>query len=37
MVGDRIELALKNLFPENEVYALIHLDPYDDSEIDDLD
>lgn len=34
MVGDRIELALKNLFPENNVYALIHLDPYDDSEID---
>jgi len=37
MVGDRIELSLKNLFPENNVYALIHLDPYDDSEIDDLD
>lgn len=32
MVGDKIELALKNLFPENNVYALIHLDPYDDSE-----
>ena len=31
MVGDRIELGLKNLFPENNVYALIHLDPYDDS------
>lgn len=37
MVGDRIELSLKNLFPENNVYALIHLDPYDDSEIDDVD
>ncbi len=37
MVGDRIELSFKNLFPENNVYALIHLDPYDDSEIDDLD
>lgn len=37
MVGDRIELALKNLFPENNVYALIHLDPYDDSESDHLD
>lgn len=34
MVGDRIELALKNLFPENNVYALIHLDPYDDSEVE---
>lgn len=37
MVGDRIELALKNLFPENNVYALIHLDPYDDSEADHLE
>lgn len=37
MVGDRIELGLKNLFPENDVYALIHLDPYDDSEGDHLD
>jgi cation diffusion facilitator family transporter len=37
MVGDKIELALKNLFPENNVYALIHLDPYDDSEVEHLD
>lgn len=37
MVGDRIELALKNLFPEDNVYALIHLDPYDDSEGEHLD
>lgn len=36
MVGDRIELALKNLFPDNNVYALIHLDPYDDSDVDHL-
>lgn len=34
MVGDRIELGLKNLFPENNVYPLIHLDPYDDSEVE---
>ncbi|MDD3595903.1 MAG: cation diffusion facilitator family transporter [Sulfuricurvum sp.] len=32
MVGDKIELAFKNLFPDNTVYSLIHLDPYDDSE-----
>ncbi|MDD2838764.1 MAG: cation transporter dimerization domain-containing protein, partial [Sulfuricurvum sp.] len=32
MVGDKIELAFKNLFPGNTVYSLIHLDPYDDSE-----
>ncbi len=37
MVGDRIELALKQLFPENNVYALIHLDPYDDSDVDHLE
>ncbi|MBD3808915.1 MAG: cation transporter [Sulfuricurvum sp.] len=35
--GDRIELALKNLFPDNNVYALIHLDPYDDSEPNHLE
>lgn len=32
MVGDRIELAFKNLFPDDTVHSLIHLDPYDDSE-----
>lgn len=37
MVGDRIALSLKNLFPENTVHPLIHLDPYDDSEEDPLD
>lgn len=31
-VGDRIEYALINLFPDNTVHALIHLDPYDDSQ-----
>lgn len=30
-VGDRIEYALINLFPDNTVHPLIHLDPYDDS------
>lgn len=37
MVGDRIELSLKHLFPDHNVYSLIHLDPYDDSEVDHLD
>lgn len=37
MVGDRIELALQNLFPEDTVHSLIHLDPYDDSEGKHLD
>jgi ferrous-iron efflux pump FieF len=31
-VGDKIELAFSKLFPDNTVYALVHLDPYDDSE-----
>lgn len=30
-VGDRIEYAFINLFPDNTVHPLIHLDPYDDS------
>lgn len=30
--GDRIEYSLINLFPDNTVHALIHLDPYDDSQ-----
>ncbi len=32
LVGDKIELALKNCFPDNTVHTLIHLDPYDDSD-----
>lgn len=32
LVGDKIELALRVLFPDNTVHALIHLDPYDDSD-----
>lgn len=36
MVGDRIELAFKNLFPNDTVHSLIHLDPYDDSEENQL-
>ena len=31
-VGDKIELAFSKLFPDNTVYALVHLDPYDDSQ-----
>lgn len=37
LVGDRIELAMHALFPDNTVHALIHLDPYDDSEMQHLD
>ncbi len=31
LVSDKIELALENLFPENNVQSIIHMDPYDDS------
>lgn len=31
-VGDNIELAIIGLFPDNTVHALVHLDPYDDSQ-----
>jgi cation diffusion facilitator family transporter len=33
-VGDRIECSLIDLFPDNTVHPLIHLDPYDDSHAD---
>lgn len=33
-VGDKIELEIAKLFPDNTVHALIHLDPYDDSQSD---
>lgn len=36
-VSDRIELGLQRLFPENNVNTIIHLDPYDDSEGNNLD
>ena len=32
LVGDKVELALKECFPNNTVHPLIHLDPYDDSQ-----
>lgn len=37
LVGDKIEYALHSLFPGNTVFALIHLDPYDDSQGDHLE
>jgi len=30
--GDKIELAIIALFPDDVVHALVHLDPYDDSQ-----
>ncbi len=34
-ISDDIELALKRLFPGKEVHSIIHLDPYDDSQVND--
>ena len=36
-VGDNIEMNLKRLFPDNSVESIIHMDPYDDSEINELE
>lgn len=37
VVGDRIEMKLKKLFPDYQVHTMVHLDPYDDSEINDME
>ncbi len=35
LVSDDIERQFKELFPTKEVHSIIHLDPYDDSEINE--
>jgi len=35
LVSDKIEAKIKVLFPEKKLHILIHMDPYDDSEIND--
>ena len=35
LVSDKIEAQIKALFPEKKLHILIHMDPYDDSEIND--
>jgi cation diffusion facilitator family transporter len=35
VVGDKIEVKLKKLFPEYKVHTMMHLDPYDDSQINE--
>ena len=35
VVGDKIELKFKKLFPEYKVHTMMHLDPYDDSQINE--
>jgi len=37
IVSDRIELKIKELFEDKKVHILIHMDPYDDSDINDME
>ena len=37
LVADKLERKLKQLFKDKNVHVLIHMDPYDDSEINDIE
>lgn len=37
LVADRLELKIKKLFEDKNVHIIIHMDPYDDSEINDIE
>ena len=37
LVSDKLELKIKKLFEDKEVHVIIHMDPYDDSEINEID
>jgi cation diffusion facilitator family transporter len=37
LVADKLEMKLKQLFKDKNVHVLIHMDPYDDSEINDIE
>jgi len=37
LVADRLEAKIKNLFEDKIVHILVHMDPYDDSEINDIE
>ncbi len=36
-ISDHIELKFKELFPDNKVDSIVHMDPYDDSDINELE
>ncbi len=36
-IADRLELKIKELFKDNQVHIIIHMDPYDDSEINETE
>ncbi|MEA1893558.1 MAG: cation diffusion facilitator family transporter [Campylobacterota bacterium] len=37
LIGDRIEEKIEKEFPDNEVHTIIHMDPYDDSIINEIE
>lgn len=37
LISDKLELKIKKLFKEKRVHVLIHMDPYDDSEINEME
>ena len=37
VISDRLEAGIKNLFEDKKTHILIHMDPYDDSEINEME
>ncbi len=37
LIADKVEDKLKKLFEDRKVHALIHMDPYDDSEMNEIE
>ena len=37
VISDKLELQIKQLFPDKKVHIIIHMDPYDDSEINEIE
>ncbi len=37
LIADRVEAKIRDLFPDKKVHILIHMDPYDDSEINEAE
>ena len=37
VVSDKLEAKIKALFEDKEVHIIIHMDPYDDSEMNELE
>lgn len=37
LASDKLELRLKKLFEDKKIHTIVHMDPYDDSEINDIE